>query len=135
MQMIQGLILDISYTNEQIQRFACLGAIFIQRDLKFPQTYTVDIVSNLIDPIPTNNDFCLFVAMYAALLIVKNEIREASTSSVRISDVPSSIDITTRTKNLIDYYNLLQADYDKAKIAFLRSGKLGNIGLVVTTPI
>lgn len=132
--MLQSLILNITYTNEQLQRFACLSAIMVQTEVPFPQVYTVNI--NLLSITPdADNDFALFVAMHAALLIVKNEIRAASTESIRISDGPSSLDTTSYVKALMEYYKILANDYDKAKLDLIRSGKIGAIGFTVVTPV
>ena len=132
--MLQSLILNITYTNEQLQRFACLSAILVQTEIPFTQTYTVDINELSILP-EADNDFALFVAMHAALTIVKNEIRAASTESIRISDGPSTLDTTSYVKALLEYYKLLLDDYNKAKLDLIRSGKIGAVGFAVVTPV
>ncbi len=129
--MLQGLILDLTYSTQQLKTFAAISAIIVQKDLGFSQTYTVDMLTNTITPDPTDNDFCLFVAMNAAILIVKNEIKGAASQSIRITDGPSTIDVTSYTKNLTDYYKTLTDDYEKAKLSFIRNG---NHGLSITTP-
>lgn len=129
--MLDSLILNLAYTREQLERFACLSAIFIQNEITFPSAYAVDVLTREINPVPTDNDFCFLVALKASLLIVQNEIKSASSQSIRVTDGPSTIDMTSYIKGLNEYYKTLADQYEKAKIEFLRSGKLGSIGKAV----
>lgn len=132
--MIQGLILDLTLTEEQLERFACLSSIFVMKDIEWEQTYTISFNNLTITPDPTDINFCLFVATYAVILIIQSEIRTAAMSSMKVTDGPSTLDLTSKSKALLDYLKTLKDDYEKAKIDYVLNGSVNTGGYAIITP-
>lgn len=131
--IIQGLILDLTLTEEQLERFACISSIFVMKDIDWEQTYTIDFNNLTITPDPVDINFCLFVATYAVILIIQSELRTASMNSMKVTDGPSSLDLTSKSKALLDYLKNLKDDYEKAKLDYMMNGSLAG-GYAVITP-
>ena len=132
--IINSLILDLTYTTDQLKRFISIASVMVQRDVDFIDKYTIDILNNTLTPDPTDNNFCLFVATQASILIVKAELKTSATNSLKVTDGPSTIDLSSQQKSLSEYLKNLQDDYEKAKLEYLLSGDTTYGGYAVLTP-
>ena len=134
LSMIQGMILDLTYTTEQLQNFACISCVLVNREIPFPITYTPDFDNLTIDPDPTDLNYCMFVALKSIILIVSSEVRTSATNSIKVVDGPSSIDLTQNQKSLSAYLTDLKNDYEQAKLDYLLSGSVNSVGYAIITP-
>lgn len=134
LSMIQGMILDLVYTTEQLQNFACISCVLVNRDIPVPIVYTPDFDLLTISPDPVDLDYCMFVATKSIILILSSEVRASATNSIKITDGPSSIDLTQNQKSLSAYLADLKNDYEQAKLDYLLSGKVNSGGYAIITP-
>jgi hypothetical protein len=138
-RILRFLINDInsvSYSDERLEETVLVNCQFIISEIAFDTTYTVDVDSLTLSPDPTSgtkdNAFINLTCLRTAAGIARNEVQAASSNCFRISDGPSSIDMTTVYKAKQEIANNLQAEYDNKKLQY----QMGNISAVaaVITP-
>lgn len=109
------------------------AAIIAQRELTFDINYIISITNETITPDPEDNAFILLVAYKASILLLQTEIKSASGQSMKIVDGPSSIDLTSRTKEFSTLLAGLLVEYFNLKRDYILNGSNG-LGFAVITP-
>lgn len=124
--LTRGLIGDIdldtpTYSDSTIQQYIIYAAHFILSELDFPTPYVVDMSQQTIMPDPTtptrDTSFINVVALKAALFVLNGEIKAATSQAVRITDGPSSIDMTAIYKAKLELLKQLQINLDQIVLA------------------
>lgn len=140
-RILRHLIADISttspvYDNSRLEEVILVSAQLMQNELDFPQTYTVDVDERILSPDPTQNtkdaSFINLVCLRGAVLVLGSEYKTSSTNSIRVSDGPSSIDMTDVTRNAKLLYDSALAALEKAKIDYRAGNSIA--GEAVLTP-
>lgn len=116
-ETVRYLIGDIDvpqkYTDDRLKTAATISSNFVAREISLANTYIIDISSKTITPDPSLTDpidygFLDMISLRTAILILQGEIKIYATSSIRVMDGPSSIDVAgifSNTKKLIDDLN------------------------------
>ena len=120
-ETVRYLIGDVDatqkYTDARIQTDATISANFIARDVGLTGTYSINITDKTITPDPSSTDpvdygFLDMISIRAAILILQGEAKIYASSSMRVMDGPSSIDVAgifLNTKKIMDDLNLTYA--------------------------
>lgn len=134
--LIRSLIYDLEsleYSDEDLEKVACAAGLIILNEISFGDiVYTIDILNSSISPEP-DNTFSIFCAYKSAILLIQSEIRKFSSKSVKITDGPSSIDLTNKAKDLKGLLDSLLSQYDKMKLDYAVSISTGSV-FAVSTP-
>lgn len=109
------------------------SAIIVKSELTFDINYIISITNETITPNPEDNAFILLVAYKASILLLQTEIKSASGQSIKIVDGPSSIDLTSRTKEFSAFLSGLLSEYFNLKRDYILNGANG-LGFAVITP-
>ena len=138
--IVRGLINDIEgdvYPDSRIERIIVLGAQLLINRVDFPNVYTIDTDLLSLSPDPTttspkDNDFINLVSLQAAVIILKGEAKTLAAQAYRISDGPSSIDVTAAYTALQEQVKDMQELLDGAVIDYVAGNSTG--GQAVLTP-
>lgn len=117
---------DPTYSNERLEEVILVSAQLVQNEIDFDTVYSIDVDAYTLSPDPTentrDNNFVNLICLRSALLILGSEYKTNSSNSVRVTDGPSSIDMTDVTRNSKLLYEQALSDYTKAKVEY----KAGN---------
>jgi hypothetical protein len=138
--MVRHLINDTestTYPDERIEMTILVAAQLISTEVDFEQTYTINVDSYQISPDPTATDakddgFINLVCLKAACIIASSEYKAYSLGAIRISDGPSSIDMSSIASNLRLLSEGLCGKYENAKLNFATANN--NVGQAVLSP-
>lgn len=137
LQIFRIIINDLDgddYVDTDLQKIIAVAATFVQMELTFESTYTINVISPSISPDPDDAAFMNFVAMKAAIFLIRGELKDLSLNSVRIVDGPSTVDLTSQFKNKAELLETLEDQYAQDKIAFGMNHNIGGYRAVVSTP-
>ena len=120
--MLRYLIGDedsATYTDGKLEQILVIASHMIQREIKFDQSYTIDIGKITITPDPVDAADVPFInlsCMKAACLLSRNELKTSAAQSVSWKDGQSSID----TRSGVDGQNIVTQDickeFEEAKL-------------------
>lgn len=133
--IFRTLINDIDetqFSDETLNRLAVVAALMVAREVHFTTTYTVNLATVSISPDP-DNDFSLFVAYKAAILLLQAELRKYSYKNIKIQDGPSTIDFANIVSSIKDNLASFLDQYTRMKYDYGLSGTLGHVILTPTT--
>lgn len=133
--IVRNLINDIdgtSYTDSRIETVILVATQLLSTQVDFGNSYTIDVDLLSLTPDPTtvepkDNDFINLVCLQAALIILRSEAKTLAAQSYRITDGPSSIDISAAYKGLQEQVKEMQDLLDWA-IAGYTTGALNALG-------
>lgn len=136
--IVRHLINDIdaaTYTNSRIKTSICIAAQLCMLEIVFDNTYTIDIDNATITPDPftlstVDNGFINLVAFRAAWLIIGAEAKAASKMGIRVTDGPSTIDISGRLSSALGLEKSAEDRYNKAKVDYSLGGARGCLAVV-----
>lgn len=124
-----------TYSDDSLTKLILVAAIVIQKELHFTTTYTVDLSVLTISPEVSDDAFMLFAAHKAAILLTQSEIRTNSSRSIKITDGPSTIDLSSVAKDLMELLKNLITQYDRMKMDYtLHQNEGAAFGYAVLTP-
>lgn len=109
------------------------SAIIVKSELTFDINYIISITNETITPDPVDNAFIVLVAYKASILLLQTEIKSASGQSIKIVDGPSSIDLTSRTKEFSAFLSGLLSEYFNLKRDYILNGSNGFAVITPTT--
>lgn len=124
--LVRGLINDIShptytYSDDQVTEFIIYAAHFVNQEVSFDTTYTIDISATTISPDPSTPtrdvSFINLIALKAAILILNGEVKVAAGQAVKVVDGPSSLDFTMVYKAKKELLEQMKNEYDKMKLS------------------
>jgi hypothetical protein len=106
--LISDSVTSTSYSDSRLEETLVHCAFIINQIVDFEYDYTVNIAETSITPDPianTDNDFIMLMSLKAASIILQSEVKTMAAQSYRITDGPSTIDVTgvyKATKELAD---------------------------------
>jgi hypothetical protein len=124
-----------TYHDDALDQLLVNAAYFVNSDVDFVQTYSINVAKRLItpDPVAANDDgFVTLTVLYAALMIYQQEARLASMKGVKVKDGPSEIDYRDAAVRAKAMLGQAQRAYDDAKVAY-KTGN-GMRGHAIVTP-
>lgn len=119
-QLVRALINDLvepfTYSESRLSELVLYAAYLINEDLTFDNTYTINLPALSISPDPSSDEaFVRLTAMKAAIIVLFNELKTASSQSIRIVDGPAQIELADVYKSKKDLYDLLLRELALAK--------------------
>lgn len=125
------------YSDARIKKAAIIASTILIQEIPFTNNYVIDIAAETITPDPTttnpkDTDFINLLALKTSCLIINGELKMYATSSMRVTDGPSSIDLGSIFSNLQKLNDNMCKMYDKNKNMYI-IGQSG-YGKVVLTP-
>lgn len=137
--MVRYLINDIdsaTYSDARLKQSIVIAAQLASLDVTYDKTYTINIDAVTITPDPfdetQDSGFINLIALRSALLIFSNEAKLASTLGLRVTDGPSTIDVSGRLSSALRLLDSAKAAYEKAKVDYVIGQARGF--QAVTTP-
>lgn len=133
---------NYTYSDDQIETSLLVAAQFVQLDIEFGTTYTVDAEACTLSPDPTNstpkdNAFMNLVCYKAACIILTGEARSQAACAVRVVDGPSSIDMGGAAASIKVMQQEVCETYEKLKLAYKMGGAgstVDSLGKAVMSP-
>lgn len=138
--IVRHLINDIdstAYSDDRVKTSIVISATLLSFDVDFDKKYTIDIDAATISPDPftsfQDTAFINLTALRTAYLILGSEAKLASKLGLRITDGPTTVDLSGRLSSALRLLDGAKSAYEKAKIEYL----VGNAraGSSVSTPI
>lgn len=146
--IVRHLVNDVdptnyTYSDSRLETAILVAAQIVCAEVDFETTYLVSVEQCTISPDPTdptdalanaNKDdgFINLVSLKAAVIILGSEYKTQSLNAIRVTDGPSSIDMSMIAQNLRYLYDAMVKLYDEAKFAL----KMGNssVGKAIVSP-
>lgn len=123
-RVVRFLIDDIdcsTYTDDRLEETVIVAAQLSQLEIDYDTTYSIDVDELTISPDPTSprdDSFINLVSMKAACIILSAEAKAATGQAVKVTDGPSTIDMTLvykakqeRAKDVCDAYKQAVLQY------------------------
>lgn len=125
------------YPDERIEQTILVAAQLIQTEIKFENTYSIDVEKCYLSPDPTlledkDDGFINLTALKASCIILGAEYRAYGLSAVRIGDGPSSVDMSSAATHIKSLYEGAYKRYEEYKMIFAATN--GNVGKAVLGP-
>ena len=133
--ILRTLINDLDesqFTDDILIKLSSVAAINVSNEIYFDTSYSVNLYTNVITPDPDNN-FAMFVAYKAAILLLQAEFRKYTYRNIKITDGPSTIDFGNIVKGIKDNLDSFILQYEKMKRDYTTTGNLGCVILTPTT--
>lgn len=109
---------NFTYSEDRLEEVLAYAAFFVNEEVDFTTTYTVNVNNFNIDPDPTStsdgNLLITLMVLKAASIIVCGEARSAAGQAIKVVDGPSSVDAGGIYKSKSELCNQLRDDYEKA---------------------
>jgi len=126
-----------TYPDIRIETTILVAAQLVITEISFEQSYIVNVEQCQLTPDPTTSSarddgFINIVALKAACIIAGSEYKVHALSSVKVSDGPSSIDMSSIADHMKTLYQTLLTRYEDYKINF--SSNNSNVGQAVLGP-
>lgn len=131
LRILIGDVSGVTYTDDSLKKLILVSAIAIQKEVHFDTTYIINFNAVTITPDPTDDSFTLLCSHKAAILLISSEIRSKTNHALKITDGPSSIDLTNIVQELRHLYSLLVDQFEQMKKDYTIAG---NFGYAVITP-
>ena len=138
LQIVRTLINDLdstNYTNQRLAGIVTVAAQLVYNTMDFDYSYDIDVVNSTITPDPTDYKdeiFVNLVCIKAACIILGSESKTLAAQSFRVTDGPSSIDVSSAYKATKDLYDDLCGKYEKMVMDY-RAGN-SRAGEAILTP-
>lgn len=125
--ILRDMIFDVdpsnySYTNARLKQALVTSAYWVYSNLEFANTYAIDVECMDISPDPTSDpidyDFIALSCMKAACLVLGSELKTRALSAVRVTDGPSTIDMSAVGTQLKPLYDAAIKEFERAKLAY-----------------
>ena len=127
-----------TFSDERIETSILVGAQLVNNEIDFSQTYTVEVEGGSISPDPTtptrDNNFINIVSLRAGCIILGSEVKTQGLSAIRVSDGPSSIDMSRTVDGIKVMYDEICARYEDAKMQYKANGVVGEAILSPYSP-
>lgn len=141
--LVRHLVDDLSdsptYSDDRVEQSIAVAAQLLINEVDFDETYTVSLDCPTISPDPTtlatkDDTFINLVAMRAACVILSSELKTRSLDAVKVTDGPSTIDMTSSLKGIQKLYEDACQRYEDAKFQFQAGGSIGKAVLTPFSP-
>jgi len=135
---------NYTYSDERLETTILVAAQIVVLELTFENTYVIDVEQCTLTPDPTdpttslataNKDdgFINLVSLKAACIILGSEFKANGLKAVRVSDGPSSVDMTAIAGNLKFLYENACKKYEEYKMNFV-AGNINGGGQAILSP-
>ncbi len=138
-RMLRYLIDDvtcITYKDDRLEETVIVAAQFVNLEIDFDKTYTIDIDALILTPDPTatvrDNAFINLVVLKAACIVLAGEAKANALQAIKIKDGPTEIDTGQRHKALEVRVTQVCSDYTQTKLQYVTGD--GRTGQAVLTP-
>ena len=130
---------NYSFSDSRIETSILVSAQLVDNEVVFSNTYSIDIDARELSPDPTDsstkdNSFINIVSLRAGCLILASELKTQGFSAVRVSDGPSSIDMSKTMEGIKILYDDVCAKYEEAKMQHKLDGSVGEAILSPYSP-
>lgn len=137
-EIVRVLINDISdvlkYEDCRIERVLVVSATQLIQEVSFPTTYTISVAGATISPDPTDDvrdtAFINLWCLKTALIITGGEMRKYALAGIKVTDGPSTIDVSSAYNAIKGVYTDLQMKYEKERMLY----QMSRSGQSITTP-
>ena len=121
---------NYTFSDERVETSILVAAQLVSNEVDFVQTYTIDVEGGTISPDPTvtatkDNDFTNIISLRAGCIILGSELKTQGLSAVRVSDGPSSIDMSRTMDGIKILYDDVCRRYEEAKLQYKADGVVG----------
>ncbi len=131
-RIVRHLINDIdaaSYADDRLEETILVSAQLVLHEIDFDNTYTVDVDGLSLSPDPTglankDNAFINLICLKSSCVILSSEVRTHGLNAIKMSDGPSSIDMTGIAKNIEVSSKDMCARYDHAVMQYKAGGSI-----------
>ena len=126
-----------TYPDNRIETTILVASQLIQTELNFENTYSINVESCSLSPDPTlladkDDGFINLTALKAACIILGAEYKSHGLSAVKVSDGPSSIDMSGAASHMKHLYDSLCERYEQYKLNFASVNN--NVGKAILSP-
>jgi hypothetical protein len=130
---------NYTFSNKRIETSILVAAQLVDNEVVFSNTYSIDIDGCVLSPDPTasttkDNSFINIVSLRAGCLILGSELKTQGLSAVRVSDGPSSIDMSKTIDGIKMLYEDVCSKYEEAKMQHKLDGAVGEAILSPYSP-
>lgn len=141
--LVRHLVDDLSdsptYTDDRVEQSIAVAAQLCIHEIDFDETYTVSLDCPSISPDPTtlttkDDSFINLVSMRAACVILGSELKTRSLDSVKVTDGPTTIDMSSSLKGVQKLYEDACQRYEDAKLQYQAGGTIGKAVLSPFSP-
>lgn len=134
--LINDLGSPTTYTDSRLEEVIVVAAQLLLKEIDWDKTYVISISASSITPDPTSDArddaFINLVCLKAASFIYDSEAKTASVMGIRITDGPSTIDISGRLSSSLALSEKFREDFRRAKIEYLAGNS--RAGHAILTP-
>jgi hypothetical protein len=125
-----------TYADSRVEQVILVAAQLLLNKVDFSNTYTIDVDLLSLSPDPTtvspkDNDFINLVSIQAAVIFLKGEAKTLGAMSYKVTDGPSSIDVSAAYKAVQEQAKEMQ---DLLDWAILEFGTGNSGGQAILTP-
>lgn len=114
-----------TYTDARLEQSIVSASFFLSRQVSFSQSYVINVETCSITPDPsTDYDFLALAALKSAVMILSSELKTYALTSARVTDGPSTIDMTATALHIKELLKNAQDQFERAKLAH----QIGNGG-------
>lgn len=127
-----------TFSDERVETSILVAAQLVINEIDFSQTYTIEVEGGSITPDPTSttkdNSFINIVSLRAGCIILGSEVKTQGLSAVRVSDGPSSIDMSRTMDGIKILYDDITRRFEEAKLQYKADGVVGEAILSPYSP-
>ena len=131
-RIVRHLINDVdaaSYADDRLEETVLVSAQLVLHEIDFDNTYTVDVDGLSLSPDPTglankDNAFINIISLKSACVILSSEVRTHGLNAIKMSDGPSSIDMTGIAKNITSSSQDMCSRYEHAVMQYKAGGSV-----------
>lgn len=137
--ILRHLINDLdtvqSYSDSRLEEVLAVAAHFVLTDTTFDTEYSVDVDETTISPDPTTSspkdiNFTTLVCLKAACIISSAETKTYAMSGMKITDGPSTIDMSPVAQSMISRQKDICGKYESTRKQYLL-GNAKNVAAVL----
>ena len=131
-RIVRHLINDVdatSYADDRLEETILVSSQLVLHEIDFDNTYTVDVDGLSLSPDPTglankDNAFINIISLKSACIILSSEVRTHGLNAIRMSDGPSSIDMTGIARNIAVSSQDMCGRYEHAVMQYKAGGSI-----------
>lgn len=130
--LINDMVEPYTYDDSRLSKLLLSSAFLNVQQLDFTNTYTVNLITEEIDPDPPEASFITLMVLKAVAMLAESEWKTESRKGLIVKDGPSSIDATELVKAKKDYAAQMKTQFDKA-VLLHKTGNY-NVGIAIVGP-
>ena len=138
-KMLRYIIDDVdcsAYTDDRLEETIIVSAQFVNLEIDFDKTYTIDVDQLILTPDPTDavkdDAFINLVVLKAGCIVLTGEAKAKALEALKMKDGPVEIDTSHRHRALETQAKQMCEAYQKTKLQYVTG--TGRTGQAVMTP-